>query len=269
MNHLLNPDRETIIIGGFGSDAVCVDRAAANLSSVLPKQVFGITSREARKHLSHLAEYADGRNIIPYSGSATIAAHIARRPDVTPASINFVSPPDRISRYGAVHGFVKAALARSNAAQNSEEGAVAQTGRFIREIASHPDNYYRLIHESRRFEQLAAAVSLKSLGIERVNLIIPRDDEMFSSYGISLDSDSDSEGVRYVVIDGGHTRFSNDASGVFLEAQSAPYAVITEQTLSRDLPERIQQAPTVSSALGASVGALRAKVVRSRLAFSD
>ena len=235
MRNLLDPNVETVILGGLGSDEKCVTKAANSLETLLERKVIGVTNHDARAN-------------IPYSGGATTTYAAIDRHGARPASVNFVAPPDTLSRYGALRGFVKSAVARTASIPSDDgEGALSQIGRFIREVGGHPEDYFRLIHESRRFEQLAAAVSLRSLGIDKVGLVVPRDDD-----------------VRYIVVDGGHTRFSSDAAAMLREAETSPFAVVNEQVLGVDIPERLWAAPTMGEALTASAHALFEQVARRR-----
>ncbi len=267
MRNLLDPNVETVILGGLGSDEKCVTKAANSLETVLERKVIGVTNHDARANIMGFVALIDGRNVIPYSGGATTTYAAIDRHGARPASVNFVAPPDTLSRYGALRGFVKSAVARTASIPSDDgEGALSQIGRFIREVGGHPEDYFRLIHESRRFEQLAAAVSLRSLGIDKVGLVVPRDDEMFSSYELPSDHKPGDvvDGVRYIVVDGGHTRFSSDAAAMLREAETSPFAVVNEQVLGVDIPERLWAAPTMGEALTASAHALFEQVARRR-----
>ncbi|MFZ2494477.1 MAG: hypothetical protein WAW60_01720 [Candidatus Saccharimonadales bacterium] len=267
MRNLLNPNVETVILGGLGSDEKCVTKAAKSLETVLEQKVIGVTNHDARANIMGFVALIDGRNVIPYSGGATTTYTAIDRYSARPASVNFVAPPDTLSRYGALRGFVKSAVARTaSIPPDDDEGALSQISRFIREVGGHPEDYFRLIHESRRFEQLAAAVSLRSLGIDKVGLVVPRDDEMFSSYELPSDHNPGDvvDGVRYIVVDGGHTRFSSDSAGMLREAETSPFAVVNEHVLGVDIPERLWAAPTLGKTLAASTHGLIDHIIRQR-----
>ena len=266
MRNLLNPNVETVILGGLGSDRKCVETAAKSLEAKTNTRVIGVTNHEARVDPCAFASFLNGRNVIPYSGGATIAFSSVRKYDAAPASVSFVAPPDVLSRFGALRGFAKSARARNQTDNALDYSVLQQVGRFVREVGSHPEDYYRLIHEARRFEQLAAAVALQASGIEKVALVVPKGDEMFSSYELPLDhnEENDVDGVRYIVVDGNHTRFSSQAGMMLDEAQHAPFAVVTERVLGVDIPERLWAAPTLGEALTMSAHSLVSHIAHQR-----
>ncbi|MEO5690851.1 MAG: hypothetical protein ABIQ64_01560 [Candidatus Saccharimonadales bacterium] len=248
MMKLLNPEVDTYIFGGLGSDRTCMDDVTTKLSPEV-SHVRGITYSEASKKGYELWEAVDQQNVVPFSGSGPLAAKAIQELPFRPDTLTFVSPPNVITRWSAMVGFARAAKARADIKSTDEitNSTVHMISRFVAETGMHPAEYFKLIHNARRFNQLASAVALHDMGIRQVNLVVPRNDEMFSSYELPMTSDNnDTDGVRYIVVAPGHSRFSSDPLGVLHEAERAPFAMVTPDILGVAVPERLSVPPTIS-----------------------
>lgn len=251
MRTILNPDAETFIIGGLGSDRTCMQNVVDGLSGHV-QGLQGVTYSEACKMREKLWEQTDQQNLIAYSGSGPLAAKAIQLYQFRPSTMTFISPPNELSRWSVMVGFARAARARTEERTESDNHASTfqMVRRFLAETGTHPPEYLKLIHHSRRFNQLASLVALQSMGISQVSMIVPRNDEMFSSYELPLDGDqSGVDGARYVVIEGGHSRFSNDPLGVLRESEHAPFAIVNPETLGIDVPKRLSMPPTFAESL--------------------
>ena len=251
MKHLLNPEVETLIVGGLGSDRSCMQKVVGDLSQEID-DVRGFTYYEASKMGRKFWQETNKRNLILYSGSAPLAAKAIKQYQQRPDTLTFVAPPNVLTRWSAMIGFVRAARARTDIGQQDgiSDSSVDMIRRFLTETSSHTPEYFKLIHNSRRFNQLASAVALQSMGIREVNLVVPRNDEMFSSYVLPMGNDEEGKvGARYIVVDGGHTRFSADPLGTLHEAERANYAMVDDEILGVAPPERLSTPPTISESL--------------------
>lgn len=266
MRKLLNPDVETFIVGGLGSDRACMQNVVGKLSEEIDG-VHGYTYNEACKFGARLWEETDQHNLIVYSGSAPLAAKAIQMFSYRPDTMTFVAPPNELTRWSALVGFARAARARAQVGmQDGDPTSSLETlRRFVTETGTHSPEYLKLIHNSRRFNQLASAVALQAMGIREVNLVVPRNDEMFSSYELPIGNDEQGmSGARYAVVKGGHARFSVDPLGTLHEAEQAPYAIVNENTLGVEVPERLSTPPTISESLTFAMHGLQ-RMAKSRV----
>lgn len=238
------------VIGGLGSDQECLDQTCHDLSGEFPAGIAGLTYPQLRQQSEHFwRNLAPGANILAYSGSTPYVTHKSMCARALPASVTLIAATNEVSRYAALRGFVLASLEREDvkeiqAAQTANE-SLRLLGRFAHEVGSHAIEYRQLIHHSRRFAQLAAAVALHETGIAAVNIVALRGDPMFSAYVIP--STEARYGVRYVAIPGGHTRFSADPLGTLELAETTPATVVNADILANTIPDLLEKPPTLRS----------------------
>ncbi len=263
MRKLLNPDVETFIIGGLGCNDATMRRVGRQLSEEI-NDVHCFTYSEASKMGHQILKMAKGKQLAGNSGGGSLLKGLLQEyPHDLPDIFTLTSPPNELTKWRAAVGFtrtVRAVLARSHEGvmRDSSTSPLDMIQSFVKETGMHPVEYSKLIRDACRFKQLASAVELHGMGIRQVNLIVPRDDELFSSYKLPMNHDEDdSDGVLYATIDGGHHRFSEQPLAVFREAELAPYAMITEQTLSVDIPERLSMLPTLSESASTAIQGLQ------------
>ncbi len=263
MRKLLNPEIETFVVGGLGCDDATMKRVGRELSEEI-NDVSCFTYSEASKMGHQVLKMAKGKQLAGNSGGGSLLKGLLQEyPHDLPDTFTLTSPPNELTKWRAAVGFtrtVRAVLTKSHEGimNDSSDSPIDMVRSFVKETGMHPVEYYKLIRDACRFKQLASAVALHGMGIRQVNLIVPRDDELFSSYKLSMNHDgADSDGVFYTTIDGGHNRFSDHPLKVIREAEQAPYAMITEHTLSVDIPERLSMLPTLSESASMALQGLQ------------
>ncbi len=258
MNELLDYSVDTIIYGGLGTDEKCLERAANNLSKKIGMQVTGITCRNGLASPDLVAELADKRNVIVYSCGGTILSEAVLSQGSRPITVNYAAAPDKTTMYAAANGFMRSAFTRSSVGSNLEPQTMfAMAKGFIHETVKHPIDNIELIKRAVRFEQLAAAVAVQEV-VERVAIITPEADEIFSPYVFDQYGGDYEYGVKYIVVPGGHRRFASDAGGMLYDAEKSNPVIVNQRTLQEGMFRPMRKAPTFDE----SVVARRARGVR-------
>lgn len=238
MNSLLDPKYPTVVVGGFGSNHECMSHVAGQLQATCEQPVTGMTTHEMRAAGEKFWDCIEGTNVIAYSGSGPYIQRGVVKGRSAPRTMTFAAPPEVVSRYAAIMGFTQAARRRVSPSERSSLGVATA---FVQEVGRHPVESWRLVHELRRFNQIAGALALQSV-VPRVNVVVPKEDEIFPRHIVPLSyGQTDQVGVRYVLVEGGHSRFIDDPVGMLCSAEMAPFAVIDHETFARDIPDQLLQ----------------------------